>query len=1002
MASIGDVFLRLLLDDSDFEKQVIQAGKKAGDKAGLSMGQQIAAGISKTSTQIGQSLAGIGQGLTKTGRGLTTNLTLPLLAAGGAVTHFALDFDTTMRRIEGLAKVPAEEIAGIREEILQMGADVGRTPQELGEAFYFVASAGFNAKEAMDVLRIAAKAAAAGMGQTQDVAKVLGGVINAYGHENITAARAGDILTAAIQDGAAEASDFAGAIGMVVPNAAALGVSFDQVAAAMSAMTQVGIDAQTAAVNLGQILSALQKPSVQAEDAMKGLGLSSAGLRQELKEKGLLETLRTLEERFRGNETASALVFGNIRALRGVSALLGMDTKQLNAIFGDTADALGTLQGAYDATEGPQRRLDKAMASLQASAIALGEDVLPQVVEVVESITDGVQRLARWWKSLDADTRKQIITWLAWSAAVGPALLIAGKLVTGLSALFKVIGFLAGAKGIPALVGGITKARLQMFGWLGVILAITAGLEAASGPISDFFDELQNGKKANKVLHELNDLTGDMMKAQVLRALGIDAKEFAQAVEKAGGDVEYAFDAIKDNAGDLGKALDQLGDEAEPTALFKGWGTRDPTKIQAALDAAKEKAKGFPDGVAAELVDGQFVVRDAAEEMASPIDDALEKARAASAEQTRGLISDLASILATGPDEIKDEVQALVDALIDPFTTTERSLTYAGALARDAFRIAFTKDDPKLEVDTFNKINDLLAQYDLLKPGAFDIGAEVPPNLQAGVTSTIQAAVNYFKTKIRPDLIKPFDIADDMDRQGYHVLAEYVRGQERARVEKLETWQGNLLRQTKAAALIDLAAEGKQTFESWVRGREQARRDKLQAELDATLRQVKGALIIPDAWQLGYDSAVNYASGFRLGGVVAINNAAAMVGAMSKMMNFSGSPPYTHAREYGEGVATHYMDQLIAYIKSGLPRLGGVIGQVASTLALQPMGLAAASVPSMGAYASQAGSVAASTSTVNNTWQLVVNGVPYTFNTRDDFIKALDDLSAFQGDGRLS
>lgn len=38
---------------------------------------------------------------------------------------------------------------------------------------------------------------------------------------------------------------------------------------------------------------------------------------------------------------------------------------------------------------------------------------------------------------------------------------------------------------------------------------------------------------------------------------------------------------------------------------------------------------------------------------------------------------------------------------------------------------------------------------------------------------------------------------------------------------------------------------------------------------------------------------------------------------------------------------------------------------------------------------------------VENHWHLTVNGVPYTFNTRDEFIKALDDLSAF-GDGRLT
>jgi hypothetical protein len=55
----------------------------------------------------------------------------------------------------------------------------------------------------------------------------------------------------------------------------------------------------------------------------------------------------------------------------------------------------------------------------------------------------------------------------------------------------------------------------------------------------------------------------------------------------------------------------------------------------------------------------------------------------------------------------------------------------------------------------------------------------------------------------------------------------------------------------------------------------------------------------------------------------------------------------------------------------------------------------------MGAPLASSATVGTGPSTVNNTWNLTVNGVPYTFNNRDDFIKALDGLSAF-GDGRLS
>jgi TP901 family phage tail tape measure protein len=278
VASIGDIFLRLLLDDSDFEANVVKRATKAGDKAGQSM----SAAMGKALTSFGNDAMKVGKSMTKVGDSMTRNVTVPILAAGAATGKLALDFDTTMNQIVGLAKVPRDQIAGVRDEILKMAGDVGRSPQELAEAFYFVASAGFSADEAMKVLDISAKAAASGMGETQDIAKVLGGVINAYGHENLDAATAADQLTAAIQDGSAEASDFAGVIGTLAPGAAALGVSFDQVTAALAGMTNVGLSADEAATSLNQVFSGLLKPTSQAEEAMKGLGLSSAGLRQEL------------------------------------------------------------------------------------------------------------------------------------------------------------------------------------------------------------------------------------------------------------------------------------------------------------------------------------------------------------------------------------------------------------------------------------------------------------------------------------------------------------------------------------------------------------------------------------------------------------------------------------------------------------------------------------------------------------------------------------------------
>lgn len=401
------------------------------DETGLRRG--LAAARSETLSTINganQALQRAGTQMSATGQKLSLGVTLPILAAGKAIVDTGLDFDTTLRQVVGLAGVSASVIGGIKDRILELGGEVGKSPQELAEAFYFVASAGFEADEAMAVLETSAKASAAGLGRVQDVAKVLGLTINAYGHENITAARAADILTAAVRDGTAEADAFAGVLGRVVPTAAQMGVSFDQVTGSLAAMTITGLSADEAATSLNQVLVSLLKPTKEAEDALEGMGTSSADLRTELKEKGLLATLRDLEARFEGNDEAAAKVFGNVRALRGVLSLLGLDSEQLNDIFADTKGALGDLQEGYDATEGPARRMARAQAQLDTAMIRLSDDVLPIVLDLLSKVADIVVDAVDAFETLPQPVKDSVIQFAALAALAGPLLLFAGALAT--------------------------------------------------------------------------------------------------------------------------------------------------------------------------------------------------------------------------------------------------------------------------------------------------------------------------------------------------------------------------------------------------------------------------------------------------------------------------------------------------------------------------------------------------------------------------------------------
>ena len=248
-------------------------------------------------------LSSFGSKMQSVGKSLSTRLTLPLVAAGGAATKMAFDFDKSMTSIQALVGVTAEKVSEMGEAAKKMAVDTGKSSKEAAEALFFITSAGLRGKEAMDVLEMSLKAAAVGLGETKTIADLSTSAMNAYGSESLSASDATDILTAAVREGKLEASALAGAMGGVIPLASNMGVSFDQVGAAMAAMSKTGTDAATGATQLTAILASLKKPSAQAVDALDAMGLSTQGVQQSLKRKRPFRYINNVARRFKTNRT---------------------------------------------------------------------------------------------------------------------------------------------------------------------------------------------------------------------------------------------------------------------------------------------------------------------------------------------------------------------------------------------------------------------------------------------------------------------------------------------------------------------------------------------------------------------------------------------------------------------------------------------------------------------------------------------------------------------------
>ena len=288
-------------------------------------------------------LSAFGSKMQNVGKSMTTRLTLPLVAVGAASVKMAFDFDKSMTSITALVGVGADEVAKMGDTAKKMAVDTGKSANEAAEALFFITSAGLRGEEAMGVLEASLKAAAVGLGETKTIADLSTSALNAYGSENLSASGATDILTAAVREGKLEASQLAGAMGGVIPIASNMGVRFDEVAAAMAAMSRTGTNAAEGATQLNAILASLKKPTTDAEMAFQKMGMSTESVQKSLSEQGLLATLEMLQNGLKQTGQDTTAIFPNIRALKGVLDLTGAGLESNRQIFDSLTKSMARL-----------------------------------------------------------------------------------------------------------------------------------------------------------------------------------------------------------------------------------------------------------------------------------------------------------------------------------------------------------------------------------------------------------------------------------------------------------------------------------------------------------------------------------------------------------------------------------------------------------------------------------------------------------------------------------
>lgn len=523
--------------------------------------RQLKVVITGDASQVRRAFSDVDRGLDRTGRGAgqvgasvrrgLDVASVAVIGLGVVASKSALEFERTFTQMQGLAGVTADEVEGLRGQVLSLSGDTAQAPQQLAEGLYFIRSSGLEGKAALDALEVSAKGAAIGLGTTAVVADTVTSAVNAYGAENLSAAEAGDVLAASVKEGKREADEIGPTLGRLLPVAENLGIEFDEVGGSLAYLTRGGSDAAESSTQLSAIMRTLVKPSQQAQDALEEIGLSSSELRRVVREDGLLAALQLLDERLGGNTEAMGKVFNNSRALTGVLALLKGGGEEAAGVLASVADSTGAVDDAFAILQETDAfQAEQALANLQSAGIELGASLAPTLADVAGAI-GGV---ASGFADLPGPAQKVILGIGGIVAVAGPAV----RTVDGLSRVFDATRAQAGR--LPGGIDSSTRALRGLGKAAGAAGIAFVGFEAArfvleeigsrtsvlAGETDGLADSLVNLRDQQVVVGTLDRVYGDD-----LQGLADQIKDVSAANDD--------FAASGDSMGKVGEAMSTVG-----------------------------------------------------------------------------------------------------------------------------------------------------------------------------------------------------------------------------------------------------------------------------------------------------------------------------------------------------------------------------------------------------------------------------------------------------------
>lgn len=473
--------------------------------------------------QVGEKFQKAGATIENVGKKVSALSAVTGAVLSGSVMS-ASKYEDALAKVGTIADTSKVSMKDLSSEIMDLSNQTGISANEIADATYNAISAGQDTADAVNFVSNATALARAGFTDTASSLDVLSTIMNAYGLEADKVGQVSDMLIQTQNKGKTTVAELASTMGKVIPTANSMNVGLDQLCTGYSIMTARGIATAESTTYMNSMLNELGKSGTKVSEALKSKTGKSF---QELMADGhsLGEVLQIVKDY--ADETGQGFndLWSSSEAGKAGIVLLSDGVEGFNTALAGMNDSVGATNSALEKMETPSQKARVALNSIKNAGITLGQTALSALSPLIDRVCTSVQNLSMWFTNLSPNVQQVILVIMALVTALGPALVIIGKLIQSVGMIMKIAPtVVSGIKSIGVAIGGISAPVVAIVAVIGTLVGAFTHLWKTNEDFRNKIIEIWNGIVAK--FREFGQAIVDR-----LNALGFDFGSFKDVIK---------------------------------------------------------------------------------------------------------------------------------------------------------------------------------------------------------------------------------------------------------------------------------------------------------------------------------------------------------------------------------------------------------------------------------------------------------------------------------------